>query len=106
MHDFINNIVVKRNKKINDVILVQIKEIAEANGIDVEINLDDDQIVEALNQYIENNKLLPSSVKAIDDMGRIQIPKKMRAQMGISDGDLIHIFYNNNELRLRKCTQL
>ena len=35
-------------------------------------------------------------VRRIDDLGRIVIPKEIRRNMGLNDGDALEINYNNN----------
>lgn len=35
-------------------------------------------------------------IRRIDDLGRIVIPKEIRRNMGLNDGDALEINYNNN----------
>lgn len=35
-------------------------------------------------------------IRRIDDLGRIVIPKEIRRNMGLNDGDALEIDYNNN----------
>lgn len=41
-------------------------------------------------------------VRKIDDLGRIVIPKEIRRQLGIKEGDSLEIFINEDEIVLRK----
>lgn len=41
-------------------------------------------------------------VRRIDDLGRIVIPKEIRKQLGIEDGDPLEIFINEDKIVLRK----
>lgn len=41
-------------------------------------------------------------VRRIDDLGRIVIPKEIRRNMGLNDGDALEIGYNNNTISIRK----
>lgn len=41
-------------------------------------------------------------VRRIDDLGRIVIPREIRKQFMISEGDSLEIFVNNDEIILRK----
>lgn len=42
-------------------------------------------------------------VRRIDDLGRIVIPKEIRRNMGLNDGDKLEITYNNDTVSIRKC---
>lgn len=41
-------------------------------------------------------------VRRIDDIGRITIPKEIRRNMGLNDGDALEITYNNGTISIRK----
>lgn len=41
-------------------------------------------------------------VRRIDDLGRIVIPKEIRRNMGLNDGDALEINYNNSTISIRK----
>lgn len=41
-------------------------------------------------------------VRRIDDLGRITIPKEIRCNMGLNDGDALEITYNNDTVSIRK----
>ena len=41
-------------------------------------------------------------VRRIDDLGRIVIPKEIRRNMGLNDGDALEITYNNGTVSIRK----
>lgn len=41
-------------------------------------------------------------VRRIDDLGRIVIPKEIRRNMGLNDGDMLEINYNNDTISIRK----
>ena len=41
-------------------------------------------------------------VRRIDDLGRIVIPKEIRRNMGLNDGDALEINYNNGTVSIRK----
>ena len=41
-------------------------------------------------------------VRRIDDLGRITIPKEIRRNMGLNDGDALEITYNNGTVSIRK----
>lgn len=38
----------------------------------------------------------------IDDLGRVFIPKEIRRRIGVRDGDPLEIYYNGNDVVLRK----
>lgn len=97
---FAGDIIVERRKKINGVILAQIREIISDKGLTSEIELSDNDIVEAIRLYLENKQTLASSIRAIDDLGRIRIPKRMRSQMNIHPGDLIQICCDGDLIHL------
>ena len=40
-------------------------------------------------------------VRRIDDLGRIVIPKEIRRNMGLNDGDALEITYNNGTISIR-----
>lgn len=42
-------------------------------------------------------------VRRIDDLGRVVIPREIRKQFGIKEGDPLEIFVNKDEIILRKC---
>ena len=41
-------------------------------------------------------------VRRIDDLGRIVIPKEIRRNMGLNDGDALEITYTNGTVSIRK----
>ena len=41
-------------------------------------------------------------VRRIDDLGRVTIPKEIRRNMGLNDGDALEINYNNGTISIRK----
>jgi len=41
-------------------------------------------------------------VRRIDDLGRITIPKEIRRNMGLNDGDALEITYTNGTVSIRK----
>ena len=41
-------------------------------------------------------------VRRIDDLGRVVIPREIRKQFGIEEGDPLEIFVNKDEIILRK----
>ena len=41
-------------------------------------------------------------VRRIDDLGRIVIPKEIRHNMKLNDGDMLEINYNNDTISIRK----
>lgn len=41
-------------------------------------------------------------IRRIDDLGRIVIPKEIRRNMGLNDGDALEITYNNGTVSIRK----
>lgn len=41
-------------------------------------------------------------VRRIDDLGRVVIPREIRKQFGIKEGDPLEIFVNKDEIILRK----
>ena len=41
-------------------------------------------------------------VRRIDDLGRLVIPKEIRRNMGLNDGDALEITYNNGTVSIRK----
>lgn len=41
-------------------------------------------------------------VRRIDDLGRIVIPKEIRRNMGLNDGDALEITYNNGTVSIHK----
>lgn len=41
-------------------------------------------------------------VRRIDDIGRIVIPKEIRRNMNLNDGDALEIGYNNGTISIRK----
>lgn len=41
-------------------------------------------------------------VRRIDDIGRVTIPKEIRRNMGLNDGDALEITYNNGTVSIRK----
>ena len=41
-------------------------------------------------------------IRRIDDLGRIVIPKEIRRNMGLNDGDALEITYNNSTVSIRK----
>lgn len=41
-------------------------------------------------------------VRRIDELGRIVIPKEIRRNMGLNDGDALEITYNNGTVSIRK----
>lgn len=41
-------------------------------------------------------------VRRIDDLGRVVIPKEIRRNMGLNDGDALEICYNNGTVSIRK----
>ena len=41
-------------------------------------------------------------IRRIDDLGRIVIPKEIRRNMGLNDGDALEITYNNGTISIRK----
>ena len=41
-------------------------------------------------------------VRRIDDLGRVTIPKEIRRNMGLNDGDALEITYNNGTVSIRK----
>lgn len=41
-------------------------------------------------------------VRRIDDLGRIVIPKEIRRNMGLKDGDALEITYTNGTVSIRK----
>ena len=41
-------------------------------------------------------------VRRIDDLGRIVIPKEIRRNMGLNDGDALEIIYANGTVSIRK----
>ena len=41
-------------------------------------------------------------VRRIDDLGRIVIPKEIRRNMSLNDGDALEITYNNDTVSIRK----
>lgn len=53
----IERIIIKRNKKIDSLILAEIRKIATENGIDTIINLNDKAIVSALEKQIPKKPL-------------------------------------------------
>ena len=44
--------------------------------------------------------------RRIDELGRIVIPKEMRYNLGIRDGELLEIIVNNNTLVIKKFSQM
>lgn len=40
-------------------------------------------------------------VRRIDDLGRVTIPKEIRRNMGLKDGDALEITYNNGTVSIR-----
>ena len=42
-------------------------------------------------------------VRRIDDLGRITIPKEIRRNMGLKDGDALEINYINGIISINKC---
>ena len=42
-------------------------------------------------------------VRKIDDLGRVVIPREIRKQFGIKDGDPLEIFVSKDKIILRKC---
>ena len=40
-------------------------------------------------------------VRRIDDLGRVTIPKEIRRNMGLNDGDALEIITNGNEIVIR-----
>lgn len=41
-------------------------------------------------------------VRRIDDLGRVVIPREIRKQFGVKEGDPLEFFVNDNEIILRK----
>ena len=41
-------------------------------------------------------------VRRIDELGRVVIPKEIRRNMGLNDGDALEITYNNGTVSIRK----
>jgi AbrB family looped-hinge helix DNA binding protein len=41
-------------------------------------------------------------VRRIDDLGRVVIPKEIRRNMGLNDGDALEITYTNGTVSIRK----
>ena len=41
-------------------------------------------------------------VRRIDDLGRVTIPKEIRRNMGLNDGDALEITYTNGTVSIRK----
>lgn len=41
-------------------------------------------------------------VRRIDDLGRVVIPKEIRRNMGLNDGDALEIIYTNGTVSIRK----
>lgn len=41
-------------------------------------------------------------VRRIDDLGRIVIPKEIRRNMGLNEGDALEMIYNNGTISIRK----
>ena len=41
-------------------------------------------------------------IRRIDDLGRIVIPKEIRRNMGLNDGEALEIDYNNGTISIRK----
>ena len=41
-------------------------------------------------------------VRRIDDLGRVVIPKEIRRNMGLNDGDALEISYTNGTVSIRK----
>lgn len=41
-------------------------------------------------------------IRRIDDLGRIVIPKEIRRNMGLNEGDPLEITYNNGTVSIRK----
>lgn len=42
------------------------------------------------------------SVKRVDDLGRIHIPKAIRQELKLKEGDLLQLTFNGNEICLRR----
>lgn len=41
-------------------------------------------------------------VKRVDDLGRIHIPKAIRQELKLKEGDLLELTFNGNEICLRR----
>lgn len=41
-------------------------------------------------------------IRRIDDLGRVTIPKEIRRNMGLNDGDALEITYTNGTVSIRK----
>ena len=59
MDEIIDHIIIKRNNAIEGLILKEIKAIADENGIDTTIILNEKAIVEALKKQIPKKAILP-----------------------------------------------
>lgn len=46
--------------------------------------------------------VLNGIIRRIDDLGRLVIPKEIRRNMGLKDGDALEIDYNNGTVSIRK----
>lgn len=44
-----------------------------------------------------------NSIRRIDDLGRVAIPKEIRDNMGLNDGDALEFDYNDGIISIRKC---
>ena len=45
-------------------------------------------------------------VRRIDDLGRVVIPKEIRRQLGLQEGDPVEIYYNDTDVCFRKYSPL
>ena len=45
-------------------------------------------------------------VRRIDDLGRVVIPKEIRRQLGLHEGDPVEIYYNDTDVCFRKYSPL
>lgn len=43
-----------------------------------------------------------STIRRIDDLGRIVIPKSIRSDMHLNEGDQMEIYFHNGEITIRK----